>query len=82
MKENTLLVWRGTSSYIGVERTNGCRAQRHDVCPGMTAVVARGMLFISIWCVINIADYTRMLSCFINMAVKRPHRPVTQGTGD
>jgi hypothetical protein len=48
----------------------------------MTAVVARGMLFISIWCVINIADYTRMLSCFIDMAVKRPHRPVTQGTGD
>jgi hypothetical protein len=48
----------------------------------MTAVITGWMLFISIWCVVNIADYTIMLSCFIDMAVKRPHRAVTCGAED
>lgn len=79
MKENNLLVCRGASSYIGAEGTNGCRAQRHDVCRGMTAVIAGGMLFISIWCVVNITDYITMFSNFINVTVKRPHRAVADG---
>jgi len=48
----------------------------------MTAVIAGGMFFVSIRCVVDIVDCTIMLSSLIEVAVNRPYRPVTQGAGD
>lgn len=80
MKENALLVWRRANRYIALERTEGCRAQCHDVCRGMTAVIAGRVIFIGIWRVVSIADDHMVFSGFINMAVPCPHRPVADGT--
>jgi hypothetical protein len=48
----------------------------------MTAVIAGGVFFVSIRCVVSIADSTIMLSGLIEVAFNRPYRSVTQGAGD
>ena len=41
---------------------------------GMVAVITRRM--------IHITDNVLVLVCFVDMAIKRPHRPVTEGAYD
>jgi len=48
----------------------------------MTTVIAGRVIFIGIWNLAGIADDHMVFSSFIGMAVKRPNRPVTQGTGN
>ena len=77
VKENDLLVWREASSNMALEQNRGCRAQRHDVCRGMTAVVA-GMIV----CILHVAGIVANIMvfiCFNDMSVPCPHRPVTDG---
>lgn len=40
-------------------------------------MITGGMLFITTRCVPHITDCNVMLSCFIDMAIKCPRRPVT-----
>lgn len=42
-------------------------------------MITGGVLFISIRCVPHVTNCNGMLSCFIDMAIKRPRRSVTSG---
>jgi hypothetical protein len=48
----------------------------------MTAMVTGVLIPMLTRCVIHTTDKALMFNCFIDMAVKRPHRPATEGTDD
>jgi len=80
MKESDIQIRRVSGTCRGSERANGCGAQRHDVCRGVTTVIAGRVIFIGIWRVASIANDHMVFSGFINMAVPCPYRPVTDVT--
>jgi hypothetical protein len=82
MKECALPVRRAASTRHRMDGSGGCRAQSHDMCRGMTAVVAGRMPFVIQRYAARSVEDLVMFSGFIKMSVPCPDRSVTEGTED